>query len=189
MISFKINKSKNKKTIIKVSDLEIKDDKNKEEAKINAFIEMPPNAPSQEKYITVSTIDFSPVKNFRKTQEGNDFKFAAQNIIGITNQKVDEVFKVSSPLLEMVIVSDTNMAFNLFPYGSIKELVNTDTTNEERQKMLDLMLSHIKSISNIDEKFKTAASFAKFMIEVIDIVDDESIPKIINILKYILDTK
>ena len=188
MIRFNINKLKNKKTIIKVPLPESKVALTKEESK-----ELKVEEPSQddivpENWLGIGNIDFSPVKNFRKTAEGNDFKLAAQNIIGITPQKVDESSKTSSQFLEMIIVSDTDMAFNIFPYGSIKELVNLECTNEERHRILDLMLSHMKSISNIDDKFRTSASFAKFMIEVMDIVDDDSITKILTILKYTLDT-
>ena len=179
-------KSKNKKSIIKVPALEPKAEINNEESKILHSEDKVIEVSDLEKLLAVDTLDLSPITNPHKAAEGDDSMLTALNAVEIAPQ-IEQDSKTSS-LLDKIIVSDTNMAFNFFPYGSIKELINAECTNDERHKMLDVMLTLMKSISNIDDKFKTSASFANFMIETMDIVDDESIVKILSILKYTLDT-
>lgn len=139
----------------------------------------------------ICQIDFSPTKMLKKTSDAANFQFAVNNAIKMNLTKLDceEESKEPSKLESLIVLSEDNKAFDIFPPNMIKELANENTANEEKWKLLEVATSFLKSTKRLNQKFSSSASFANFIIALLDELDDEWIPKVFNLLQILIDQK
>lgn len=83
--------------------------------------------------------DFSPVKHIRKGSEVRDFQNAAQNILGLPLFSIEGTDQASQfdKLEKMILYSESGMAFDILPETVVKQLINSELTTNEKNKLLD----------------------------------------------------
>lgn len=94
---------------------------------------------------------------------------------------------VGSELKELVIVTDPGIAFNLFSYESVLQLINFSQDDKQINNILDKMYSVLQSTSELSQRLTTSSSFSKFIVTIIEKADSQSISKLLKILRHILD--
>lgn len=189
--AMKYNKAKKKLAKCKLLDSDEKASMMKQLDQ-NAEMKLKETSPkSKPLQTTAAKIDFSPVKHLQTTSDGIDFKNLAQKVMDTKDAQVgeNEEQKGLSSLVSLVALSDNNMAFNIFPKNTIHELLNESISSDERCKLLEITLSFMRSTKRLEEKFHSSASFSKFILAVIDKVDDECLAKLLQILRITVDNK
>jgi len=76
-------------------------------------------------------------------------------------------------------LSDNGLAFNIFPQNTISEVLKENLPNEERIKLLEVMISFLKSARELNKNFHSSNSFLAFILNLLKKVDEEGVPKIL----------
>ncbi|CAI2371983.1 unnamed protein product [Moneuplotes crassus] len=97
----------------------------------------------------------------------------------------EEEKKVESKSL--IPLSDNGLAFNIFPQNTIQELLKSGATPKEKSKLLDVMLSFLRSSKNLIKTFHSSNSFLSFIIKLLS--KGECIQKILEIIRILVRTK
>ena len=89
------------------------------------------------------------------------------------NEEEKSISNSSIPL------SDNGLAFNIFPQNTISEVLKENLPNEERIKLLEVMISFLKSARELNKNFHSSNSFLAFILNLLKKVDEEGVPKIL----------
>lgn len=64
---------------------------------------------------------------------------------------------------EEIAMSDNGKAFNLFVPNLIKQLLNEKASDEEKEKLLDVVLILLRNTTKLDQKLHSSGSFSNLI--------------------------
>lgn len=121
----------------------------------------------KEKTIQVSKAKFSPQKLIEKMNSFSE----EENMVKMSKCELDssyEEIKGSPSNKSHIPLSDNGLAFNIFPQNTIEDLQNPKISTEERIKLLEVMISFLKSAKGLNKNFHSTNSFLNFILNLLE---------------------
>lgn len=98
---------------------------------------------------------------------------------------VDEI----DNLEKQIKISKNGMAFDIFPETVFRQLMSHDLTSDDKNKLLEGIITTIENTKMITTKFKEVKPFLEFILAWIDKMDENLSTKLIQILRQAIESK
>lgn len=135
-------------------------------------------------------LEISPTRKSSKHKDSLDFGKAGEGVIGIRLKDITTPTETSnlSSLESLIVITGDDTAFDIFPLAIIRQLISERSTLKDRHTALDHISKALQSQNQLRGKFLTSVRFSKFILAILDPIDDSYIPKLLEILKQLVDS-